>query len=182
MAQHTSHELVDWQHYMTHAEVDAMQNLAAEMPLNATIVKIGAGAGTDTIAILEVTQSLVIFSIDILAGESPATTNEHLRLAENGYDQSGCVIRIWGDSKIVGKRWAIPVDWLHIDGDHSFEGISGDILEWFRHVKVGGYISFHDYGDNNWPAVKSVVDTTMNGQEYQSAFSADKLVTFKKVE
>lgn len=182
MARHTSHELVDWQHYMTHAEVDAMQNLAAEMPMDAVIVKIGAGAGTDTVAILEATQSLVIFSIDILAGEKPETTNEHLRLIENGYDQSGNVIRIWGDSKVVGKRWPIPIDWLHIDGDHSYEGISGDILEWFRHIKPGGYISFHDYNDSNWPEVKIVIDIAMKGQEFQSAFTVDKLITFRKVE
>lgn len=178
---HTAHELVEWQHYMTHAEVDKLQLITAELPLKAIVVKIGAGAGTDTIAILETNPHLLIFSIDILAGESPATTNEHLRLIENGYDQSGCVIRIWGDSKIVGKRWPIPIDWLHIDGDHSFEGISGDILEWFRHLKAGGYISFHDYGDSNWPAVKEVVDITMSGQELQPTFSVDKLITFKKV-
>lgn len=178
----TSRRLVDWQKYMTHPEVDAIQNIAAELPMDAVIVKIGAGAGTDTLAILEVCQDVLIFSIDILAGESPTTTNEHLRLVEAGYDQTGCVIRIWGDSKVAGKRWQFPIDWLHIDGDHSQEGLIGDIEAWFRHVRPNGFISFHDYDDPHWPAIKPTVDHFMHGQEFLPQFSADCLVTFRKRE
>jgi len=132
------------------------------------------------LAILEVRQDLVIFSIDIAAGEQPALTNEHLRLEECGYDKTGCVIRIWGDSKIVGKRWPIPIDWLHIDGDHSKEGIQGDLLAWYPHVITGGFISFHDYGEERWPAVKERVDLWMQDYEQLSECSADKFVAFRK--
>lgn len=177
-----AHELVDWQGYMSHAEVDAIQNLASELPEDGIIVKIGAGAGTDTLAILEVTHDVVIFSVDIAAGEQPALTNEHLRLAETGDDKSGCVIRIWGDSKVVGLKWPVEVDWLHIDGDHSYEGISGDIGIWLRHVKVGGFVSFHDYDDPKWPAVKEVVDEYMAFDEYLPDYSTDKFRAYRKIE
>ena len=180
MMTRTAYELSDWQAYMTHAEIDAMQSIAGEMPPDAIIAKIGAGAGTDALAILEVTQDVVIFSIDIAAGEQPTVTNEHLRLAETGDDQTGCVIRIWGDSKIVGLKWPIPVDWLHIDGDHSREGILADINTWHRHVKPGGFISFHDYGDNNWPAVKEIVDMCMTDDIRLDEFSADHFISFRK--
>jgi hypothetical protein len=175
----TAKELSDWQHYATYAEIDAMQNLAGMLPLDAVVVKIGAGAGTDTLAILEVTQDVVIFSIDIAAGEQPTVTNEHLRLAETGDDQTGTVVRIWGDSKIAGLRWPIPVDWLLIDGDHSQDGITGDIKTWFRHVRPGGFISFHDYDDSVWPDVKIAVDKYMQGQEH--LVTADKFIAFRKM-
>lgn len=178
---HTAYELSDWQGYLTRLEIDAIKSVTNLLPKDSIIVKIGAGAGTDTIAILEVRQDLVIFSIDILAGERLETTNEHLRLAENGLDQSGNVIRIWGDSKIVGKKWMIPVDWLHIDGDHSYDGLHGDLLTWFSKVKIGGLISFHDYGDNNWPDVKLVVDQFMVYQELLSEYSIDKFKVYKKL-
>lgn len=178
----TAYELSDWQGYMTHAEIDAMQRLTSELPMDAVIVKIGAGAGTDALAILEVCQDLVIFSIDIAAGEQPALTNEHLRLAESGYDKTGCVIRVWGDSKVVGLRWPFPVDWLHIDGDHTEAGIAGDLRAWYRHVRPNGFISFHDYDDPHWPAVKTVVDRCMKEQEYLPQYSADKFRSFRKRE
>lgn len=177
----TSHELVDWQGYLTHAEVDAMKEIVKMLPNNAIIVKIGAGAGTDTLAILEVRQDLLIFSIDIAAGEQPALTNEHLRLEECGYDKTGCVIRIWGDSKVVGLRWPMSVDWLHIDGDHSEEGISGDLRIWLRHVLPFGYVSFHDYDDPHWPAVKTVVDKVMSNQKLLPEYSVDKLRTYARI-
>ena len=106
----SARQLVKWQGYMSMPEMEVMQNIAADLPMDAVIVKIGAGAGTDTLAILEANEDVVIFSIDILAGEKPETTNEHLRLEEAGYADTGCVVRIWGDSKICGKRWPIPVD------------------------------------------------------------------------
>ena len=177
---HTAYELAKWQGYATYAEVDAIHKLAGELSPDAIVVKIGAGAGTDTIAILEVTEDIVIFSIDIAAGEQPELTNEHLRLIENGYDKIGVVIRIWGDSKVVGKRWPLQIDWLLVDGDHSLDGILGDINAWKRHVKPGGFISFHDYGDPVWPAVKETVDMCMVDDARLDEFSADHFISFRK--
>jgi hypothetical protein len=176
----TAYELSDWQGYATHAEIDAMQNIASKLPMDAVIIKIGAGAGTDTLAILEVTQDVVIFSIDIVCGEQPIYTNEHLRLAETGDDQTGCVVRIWGDSKIAGLRWPYPVDWVHVDGDHSSDGITGDIRTWYRHIRPGGFMSFHDYGDDKWPDVKFVVDHMLQGDDYLPECSADKFRAYRK--
>jgi len=176
----TARELVKWQGYMTMPEMEMIQDLASELPMDAVVVKIGAGAGTDTLAMLEVNEDIVIYSIDILAGEHPETTNEHLRLEEAGYADTGCVVRIWGDSKVVGKRWPIPIDWLHVDGDHSKEGISGDISAWLRHVKPGGVVSFHDYGAAVWPAVKEVVDDMM--AEHSLVDHVDTLYVYLKRE
>lgn len=177
----TAYELSDWQGYMTHEEIDAMKSLANILPPYAVIVKIGAGAGTDTLAILEERKNVVIFSIDIAAGEQPHLTNEHLRLKECGYDETGQVIRIWGDSKLVSKKWPMKINWLHIDGDHSEEGIKGDLLSWFRYVIEDGFISFHDYDDPVWPAVKLIVDKYMSEQEYLPDCSAGKFKAFRKL-
>lgn len=176
----TSIQLSNWQGYMTNDEVYAMQALALEMPDKAIIAKIGAGAGTDALAMLEMREDIVIFSIDILAGESPTTTNEHLRLDEAGFANNGNLIRIWGDSKIVCKHWPLAVDWLHIDGGHLEPEIKGDLLGWLPYVKKGGYVSFHDYDSPRWPAVRMVVDMYMQKHIPQPKFSADTLMVYKK--
>lgn len=40
------------------------------------------------------------------------------------------------------------LDWVFIDGNHSYEYVKPDIIEWSKKVKVGGLISGHDFKDN----------------------------------
>jgi hypothetical protein len=47
------------------------------------------------------------------------------------------------------------LDFVFIDGDHSYDGCKGDICAWLRKVKSGGLISGHDI---NWPGVKRAVE------------------------
>jgi len=37
------------------------------------------------------------------------------------------------------------LDFIYIDGDHSFRGVAEDLYEWAKKVKKGGVISGHDY-------------------------------------
>jgi predicted O-methyltransferase YrrM len=37
------------------------------------------------------------------------------------------------------------LDYVYIDGDHSFQASTDDIAEWTKKVKMGGIISGHDY-------------------------------------
>lgn len=180
MEKHTAAELAKWQGYLSPAEVEMVKEMTRLLPEEALVVAIGAGAGTHTLAMLEVTNNITIFSIDIAAGEQPEYTNEHLRLAEWGYDKTGNVIRIWGDSKVVGKRWPIGVDMLFIDGDHSSDGVRGDILEWVRHVGSRGLLLFHDYGSPRWPAVKDAVDELIAGTN-DVVMHVKNLIAFRRL-
>jgi predicted O-methyltransferase YrrM len=38
----------------------------------------------------------------------------------------------------------LPVDFLFIDGDHSWEGIAGDWTAWRSHITPGGVVCLHD--------------------------------------
>lgn len=175
----TALEIAEWIGYMSPAELGTLQNLAGEIPIDGVAVIIGAGAGTASIGILEVTEECVIFSIDLACGEDPINTSEHLRLIETGYADTGHVIRVWGDSKVVGKRWPIPIDLLFVDGDHTAPGIRGDIAVWCHHVKTGGIMLFHDYGKNVWPDVKPAVDEMV--ATYDTLVAHTKtLIAFRK--
>ena len=48
------------------------------------------------------------------------------------------------------------LDWIYIDGDHSYEGAYYDFEKALKYVKKGGLILGDDYG--NKPAVKQAVD------------------------
>ena len=159
----TSENVADWLNYLTRNELALLKEIAAGLPPNPLVVNIGAGHGTATLGVLEVRPDALIFSIDTTAGEDPINTGEHLRLQEAGLHLTGSVIRIWGASQIVGKRWRSPADLVIVDGDHSAEGIGGDIAVWRPQIAKGGVLLFHDYGRGHWPAVKVAVDTAFQG-------------------
>ena len=115
------------------------------------------------LGVLEARPDALIFSIDTTAGEDPINTGEHLRLQEAGLHLTGSVIRIWGASQIVGKRWRFPADLVIVDGDHSAEGSQGDIAVWRGQVRPGGVILFHDYKRGFWPAVAETIDAAFAG-------------------
>ena len=48
-------------------------------------------------------------------------------------------------SATVGKAWEDKIDLLHIDGNHSYRSVKGDIELFVPHVKKGGVVLFHDY-------------------------------------
>jgi hypothetical protein len=51
-----------------------------------------------------------------------------------------------GDSsKMLSKLADHYFDWIYIDGDHSFEGVTKDIEQAVLKVKSNGYIVFNDY-------------------------------------
>lgn len=49
------------------------------------------------------------------------------------------------------------LDFVFIDGDHSYEGVKTDIIAWLPKVKVGGWISGHDWGKLNKGNVEKAV-------------------------
>lgn len=50
------------------------------------------------------------------------------------------------------------LDFVYIDGDHSYQGVFDDLCAWTKKVKMGGIISGHDYNHPNLPGVKRAID------------------------
>src|SRR6185369_866039 len=63
---------------------------------------------------------------------------------------------IHAPSAVIGNIWGPPIDLLHIDGDHSLNGISNDIYFWVPKVKKGGSIFFHDCDTTSPEVLKAV--------------------------
>lgn len=174
----TSEAVADWCNYLTRNELALLKGIATDLPPNPLVINIGAGHGTATLGVLEVRPDALIFSIDTTAGEDPINTGEHLRLQEAGLHLTGSVIRIWGASQIIGKRWRFPADLVIVDGDHSAAGIRGDLEVWLPQVKPGGIILCHDYKRGHWPAVAQVIDKTL--AQYRPAFAqVDTYIAFR---
>jgi predicted O-methyltransferase YrrM len=170
----TSYDISDWLNYLTHDEIDLLKKVCGLLPNRPMIVNIGAGAGTSALAFREARSDARLWTIDNSKGGPLGGLDSE----NQAFRDAGRVLpdQILGDSKEVGERfWDKPIDFLFIDGDHSEQGVGGDIDAWFPHVKEGGYIAFHDYGSNDWPAVKEVVDECMNGYKVVGQVGAVKV-------
>jgi len=62
------------------------------------------------------------------------------------------------DSKQAYKRYEDnSIDFLFIDGDHTYKGVKADLTNWYPKVKQGGIIAGHDYAEPTC-GVKMAVD------------------------
>jgi len=65
-------------------------------------------------------------------------------------------------SKEAAHAWnGAPIRILFIDGWHSYDAVTEDILLWFPHVISGGLIIFDDYPNPEFPGVRQAVDEQM---------------------
>ncbi len=67
-------------------------------------------------------------------------------------------------------------DFVHIDGDHSYQSVIDDLTEWSKRVRVGGIVSGHDY-DPDW-GVKKAVDDYVEWNKIDNCFySVEKKIS-----
>lgn len=67
---------------------------------------------------------------------------------ENEIAQGSVVVRR-ESSLNAAERWSDePLDWIYIDGDHTYDAVLADLEAWWRRLKPGGVLSGDDY---SWP-------------------------------
>jgi len=121
-----------------------------ETPL---VIDIGTGAGITAIAVLEEKPRARVTSIDIIPSSTPS------RVEEAGF-RTDIITFVTCDSTEAGNSWEGPVDIIILDGDASPAKVSEDLRAWCKHLRVGGMLLVHDYGDEvpMWEHKKDAVD------------------------
>lgn len=75
----------------------------------------------------------------------------------------------------------LPLDFLFIDGDHSYEGIKGDWEAWSEHIAQGGVVLLHDSINCKSPNVGSEIFTQeviKNDDRFRFLEEVDTLTVF----
>lgn len=190
---HTAESLRDAFHYLYPAELPALKRLALMLPPDPVVVNIGAGAGTSGLAFLESRPDLTLYTIDIQDESSPfgCLEGERQVLKPAGYILGQRWHQIHNDSKTAARAWVYgSCDLCFIDGDHSYEGATGDIMGWLPHIKPDGIIAVHDYNKQMlaetadgphprpWLTVNRAVDDLLLGK-YEQVLYVDSLIAFR---
>jgi predicted O-methyltransferase YrrM len=67
---------------------------------------------------------------------------------------------------IADRQYGVMI----IDGDHSADGVAGDLVLAERVVAPGGIVVLDDYGDHNWPGVETAVRAHLEAGPGQTRF------------
>ncbi len=142
----------------------ALHNLYA--PLNPKLgAEIGVWKGNTSRSLLKRFPELTLYMIDRWApppkGDSWLTTDDRfhkhsfceftdaLHSAKQNTLDYKCRRRVFVQDSVYAATF-LPdnyLDFVFIDGDHSFAGTLADIEAWWPKVKPGSIISGHDYGE-----------------------------------
>lgn len=148
---------------LTEDHVLALFDAARDLPEdNPVIVEIGSFLGRSAVAFtlaIKNKRGGKLYSIDPFNADSdPASAPTLRRVAheiemplidrftENvkRYGSFKHVEVLRGYSQDFSKDWNRPIDLLYIDGDHSYEAVRRDFLEWTPFIKPGGFLAMHD--------------------------------------
>jgi predicted O-methyltransferase YrrM len=163
--------------YLTRWEGAFVEGLAASQPDPVRVVEIGTGKGISLARLLiglSHHTDVMVWSIDLKGCED---AREHVQK---------CQIPNWryelliGDSATIGSEWNEPLDMAHLDGNHAYEGVFSDAKAWGEHVKVGGVLTFHDYG-NRRHQVTAAANDAMKGKQWRKIGRVGYLIAFEKV-
>jgi cephalosporin hydroxylase len=120
------------------------------------IVEIGTKYGGTFMIWNEISDGLKI-SIDLTDGIHGGVSNEDIVNRDNFFKKKygeNCIF-INGNShsistyeKLLSVLNGKKIDFLFIDGDHTYEGVKSDFNMYNTLVKKGGYIAFHDINDS----------------------------------
>lgn len=149
-----------------------LAEVAKYLPRDSTCVEIGTRVGYSTVATLLGNLDITLTTIDKNSGCSSIIDTfkdlEKLKFLQDLYHTeewklSERVNFLSGSSVIMGEDWSVPVDYLFLDGDHSYAGLMDDLAAWLPKLKVGSVLGFHDYGHpkNKNMDVTSVVNDKM---------------------
>jgi predicted O-methyltransferase YrrM len=104
-----------------------------------------------------------VVTLDLPTNETKlplAETEEKYILGKDGRRQTHAQIKqIYGDSADYDFTDYIDrVDFMFVDGSHSYEYTTNDSKVAYNLVRRGGYILFHDYGNPSWPGVTEALN------------------------
>ncbi len=92
------------------------------------------------------------------------------------YETAVRVTEFAGDRRTVIRKPSVEaakeikddaLDFVFIDGDHSYEGCKADIIAWTPKVKDGGIVGGHDYAYEHLPGVQKAVDEMVKKNKWK---------------
>lgn len=145
---------------ITDEETPVLQDIARKVPENGTIVEIGSAFGYSISKMADAAKkSVTLYAIDpwSLIDQRGQRLREAMFMQEISHYLNIKPIKNFSQN----VDWNQEIDLLFIDGKHDYNSVLGDYLKFSRFVKIGGFLVFHDYREEQAPGVTKAVDETV---------------------
>lgn len=148
-------------------------------------VEIGVDRGKSTRGLIENCPNIMkIYAIDPWRSYNASLKTVIKQNMDNNYEAAKEYLKEYTDSgviEIIRKPSidAIPqfedesLDFVYIDGDHSFVGAYSDLCEWYKKVKKGGIASGHDFRPHKDVEVRRAVYQFAEENNYKVTVEED---------
>lgn len=158
------------------------------VPKNSKCVEIGVFAGDFSKLIFEKTNPLELYLIDLFEGFAVSGDKNGENMREISLDNSFLQLKKYFNEqphvhviKGMGDVFlkTLPdnyLDFVYIDGDHSYEGVKRDLEITKQKVKKGGIIAGHDYCLRFF-GVMNAVDEFVQQTNFKLHTTSDDLCT-----
>ena len=175
--------------------------LACDLPAEAQVVEVGSWMGASTCFIAGGLKggAAKIFAVDNFQGQSTcgedaAWYGRHfqklgakstLEIFRKNFADLGFSSRaepVVNDSLTAAKQLAVKrgaIDFIFIDGDHSYDACKADILAWTPFVKRDGVIAFHDFGSRADGVTRAIFEETKAGRFAEIVGVAGTIIAFR---
>jgi len=170
LVQRAAREIDGW---LTDIEGISLYYAARYGPSEGTIVEIGSFKGKSTIWLAKGSKRVgreKIYAIDThlgspehrlggqFASHMPPEGTTELVFRQNirQADVEDWVVPLIMSSDDALRVWRDPIRLLFIDGEHAYEAVRNDFLNWQQYVVLGGFIAFHDV--DRWDGTAKILD------------------------
>ncbi|MSU51714.1 MAG: class I SAM-dependent methyltransferase [Opitutus sp.] len=175
--------------------------LAGDLPVNAQVIEVGSWMGASTCFIAGGLKGAgaKIFAVDNFqglstCGEDAAWYERHfqqlgakstLEIFQRNFSDLGFPSRaepVVNDSLAAAKQLAAKrgaIDFIFIDGDHSYGACKADIGAWAPFVKRGGVMAFHDFGSRADGVTRAIFEETKAGRFAEIVGVAGTIIAFR---
>jgi len=152
--------------------IQYMKDLKKDMTCK-VYVEIGVLYGGSIIEQMKDSQECIFIGIDPFSGyygnsydpHRKVDLTEHLDIVKNNIDENNPnnhkyhLLKGFSNEMVDEfKKLNLQIDYLFIDGDHSYQGVMDDFKNYSPFVSKDGIIVFDNYNDNAWSEVTKAVD------------------------
>jgi predicted O-methyltransferase YrrM len=171
--------------YTNSRELEALYDLASNCPQNALALEVGSHLGASSCYIAAGLKKIDghLFCVDTWNNETmpEGEQNTFRKFQEN---TSGVKQQITPVNKrseeINAEDIKVPLDFIFIDGDHSYEAVKRDFEHTQKWLTEDGIIAFHDFSQPYFEGVTRVVGEALASGKWMILGQVSTLVWIQK--